>query len=529
MNDPAVGWHRGPGRRSTLAIIENCLFTIFACTWSIQHLNVPRLDEEWWRSLLRKCKWTVFTLFFPEFLMAHAILEFAMAVEDMVSLDKQGRLCDNPPWFFRFLRQPRARSNDTEEGHVEPSLAFEAEQPEVSWSLTHCYFANMGGFYIQGNRNHLLTASDFVKYWPRVHIPNLSEDDLKDKSKTDYFTKAIAVIQITQLILSLILRKVQHLAFSQLETLTLAFAICGVLTYTCSWYKPQDVKRPIPVLGTLDDEFKNHRRERNFDSLWDVLSNSKGTGSDQSLDRIPNDNIPRVKAHETHYALYILTILTAAFGSIHAIAWNFEFPTATELLLWRIATIISTALPPVTLLTVPLSQIIVPWGESGSFRDTCLHVMREYSWHTPVQDAIKKLKQICNNPEDVNGHDYYQHILGHGHESEDFLGEKILKHVKENQQLRLRLPEDFLPKFANLIDILRGSPYTKRLRDAARTDIYPQRSLFSARINDGILYTTSIVYFIARLTIIGLAFSSLRRMPESVYTITWTQYIPSIQ
>ncbi|KAI0813664.1 hypothetical protein GGR55DRAFT_635422 [Xylaria sp. FL0064] len=234
MNDSAVGWQRGPGRRSTLAVIENCLFTIFACTWSVQHLNGPRLDEEWWRSLLLKCKWTVLTLFFPEFLMAHAILEFAMALEDMVSLDKQGRLCDNAPWFFRLFRRPSARSNDAEEGRVKPPLVSAAEQQEVRWSLTHCYFANMGGFYVRGNKNHLLTASDFVKYWPRFKIPDLSEDDLKDKSKTDYFTETIAVFQITQLIVSPILRKVQHLAFSQLETLILAFAICGVLTYVCS-------------------------------------------------------------------------------------------------------------------------------------------------------------------------------------------------------------------------------------------------------------------------------------------------------
>ncbi|KAI1295265.1 hypothetical protein F5Y03DRAFT_410480 [Xylaria venustula] len=80
-------------------------------------------------------------------------------------------------------------------------------QREIKWTLTHCYFANMGGFYIHDTNYHLLTSCDFVKYWPYVAIPSLTEDDLKDKSKTDYFTKGIATLQITQLVISLILRK----------------------------------------------------------------------------------------------------------------------------------------------------------------------------------------------------------------------------------------------------------------------------------------------------------------------------------
>lgn len=34
--EAVVGWQANPGRRGTLTIIENCLFTIIACTWSVQ-------------------------------------------------------------------------------------------------------------------------------------------------------------------------------------------------------------------------------------------------------------------------------------------------------------------------------------------------------------------------------------------------------------------------------------------------------------------------------------------------------------
>ncbi|KAI3326730.1 hypothetical protein HD806DRAFT_488021 [Xylariaceae sp. AK1471] len=534
-----VGWQAGPGRRGTLTIIENCLFTIIACTWSIQHPNVPRLDEASRRTILRKCKWTVFTLFFPEFLMAHAILEFVMAVEDMTSLHEEGHLDDSPPWFFRYFRQPLASSYDAEAIRVEPSLVSGDVGQQVKWTLTHCYFANMGGFYIRDDsklpssrKNHLLTTGHFVKYWPRINIPKLSENDLKDKSKTDYFAKAIAVIQITQLILSLILRKVQHLAFSQLETLTLAFAICGVLTYICSWYKPQNVQRPIQVfLHKVDEGLPHNIKRRTFDSLWQVLTNSKAANDRQPLERIPNDNIPKTKADETHYALYVLTVLTAGFGSIHAIAWNFEFPTFTEQLLWRVATLVSTAVPPVALLAIPLSQITVSWGDSHDFRDICLDAMREYSWHVAdnqtVRFAMETLRKACGNP-DVE-HTHFRDILGDGLESNEFLGEKILEYVQQNEEFQGYIPKGFLPRFTQLVEILRGSFSSKRLWDAAQTNKYPRRSLFSTFFNDGIIYITSIAYCLARLTIIALAFSSLRWMPDSVYMITWTQYIPSVQ
>jgi hypothetical protein len=60
--------------------------------------------------------------------------------------------------------------------------------------------------------------------------PDISEE-IMDKSKTDYFTKGIAMVQIFWLILSLIGRAVRHLAISPLEILTAAFAVCAIITY----------------------------------------------------------------------------------------------------------------------------------------------------------------------------------------------------------------------------------------------------------------------------------------------------------
>jgi hypothetical protein len=469
--------------------------------------------------------------------MAHAILEFVMAVDVMKSLDETGRL-DGPPWWFRSSRRrlPNAHDDESTCGSQPGTTGRSCGQQEVNWTLTHCYFANMGGFYLLEEASsssniitHLLTARHFADSWEIIEIPRVSEDDINDKSKSDYFTKGIAVIQIAQLFLSIVVRAARHLAFSQLETLTFAFAICGVLTYIFYWYKPQDVRKPIRVRLQRPEDLPPKFRQRTFDRFWELVTNSKIKEDDQSLDRIHNDNIPKVAPQTTHYALYLLTVLTAGFGSIHAIAWNFEFPTSAERTLWRVATLVSTAVPPFALLAIPLSQILRPWGDSRDFMRTCLCVLREYSWHVtdkePVWDAMKKLEDAYDKIDSDKTH--YQEIF------RDNFGQQLLSFIEKDWVSResnhREVTDDFLKKFKRLVEVLNMKAGPKKLSDEARTNIYPQRVLFTEPVNLAIVYATSIIYCLARLSIVGVAFSSLRRMPASVYTTTWTRNIPSVQ
>jgi hypothetical protein len=120
----SVGWQANPGRRGTLNIVENCIFTIVACTWSVQHLNVPSPDDDFWKKILRKFKWALLTIIFPEFLMAHAIFELAMAVgnteemEDMEDMRAGGTTIRSPRWFpiLHWLVRKKAKHYDKENG-----------------------------------------------------------------------------------------------------------------------------------------------------------------------------------------------------------------------------------------------------------------------------------------------------------------------------------------------------------------------------------------------------------------------------
>lgn len=120
-----VGWEPGPTQRGTLTLVWSCVATMFACTWSILHLNVParrsrgqfeslermilsrregRPKERWykakWRKIewkgyqgrnwaMRKGKWMAITIIFPEFIFAKAICELKDAVDDTMAMKKR--------------------------------------------------------------------------------------------------------------------------------------------------------------------------------------------------------------------------------------------------------------------------------------------------------------------------------------------------------------------------------------------------------------------------------------------------------
>ncbi|KAK7999603.1 hypothetical protein PG990_012203 [Apiospora arundinis] len=228
------------------------------------------------------------------------------------------------------------------------------------------------------------------------HKPDMTVKDIEDVSKKDLFAKVIAALQFLQLVLSLIVRTVQGMAFSQLETLTVGFAICGFFTYLLYWYKPQGVEVSFPI-GMQHIDNDQGRRDyaipsvKTFDSFWDVLINKKKmTQTSTPVTRIPNDNIPVSQNQWGHPGLFLLALASALFGAIHAIAWDFEFPSAQEKMLWHVATVIAVASPVVGLFLVPVTQWTFPSDGHAFIRDA-LRLLREYSWHTRDKAAVNRI------------------------------------------------------------------------------------------------------------------------------------------
>jgi hypothetical protein len=511
-NHQLVGWQDNPGRRGSLNILMNCAFTVLSCTWSIQHLNLPDPKDCFCRKLLRKSKWMLLTILLPELILAHAVLEFIMAVnstKDMGGVD--GVFVHYPWWLFKRQTQTK-RDNDFE------------------WTLTHSYYANMGGFHpcksiSECQTIHPLTTGQLAKLWTNINPPKISENEIKEKGDADFFAKGVAVMQISSLVLSIIVRATQHLAFSQLELLTLAFAVCGVLTYAFCWYKPRGIQTATIVYFSDSQPVNELTSSLNpaYDRVWTILTNDAKQMKDL---RIPNDNIPK-RGDNTHEILFLLAGVSVMFGGLHFIAWDFEFPTQIEKIYWRVAAAVTVTLPPLTLLAIPLSQIVVRWDDPHDFMATLMYALREYSYAASDNELARhfygEVEKIYNSAEETKEYgDIFNSVEAKA------LGRQLLKFV-ERERASLKFPKQFSHQFNLLLDIMDEKIELKSLRESGKTDLFPKKVLLPRSINLSILYATGILYCLARLSIIALALSSFRAMPDSVYWTTWAKVLPNVQ
>ena len=74
------------------------------------------------------------------------------------------------------------------------------------------------------------------------HFMILSDEDIRDKSKTDLFAKALVILQVTWLLLQCVSRKVSDLSLAPLEVRTLVHAGCAMVMYSPWFHKPLDVR-----------------------------------------------------------------------------------------------------------------------------------------------------------------------------------------------------------------------------------------------------------------------------------------------
>lgn len=592
-NSVSVGWQENPSQRGTLSIITSCVITVVACTWSIQHLNVPGRNEEFWTTFWRKIKWACITVAFPEFIMAHATYELIMAMDDLKAMEAKNLPVVWPAWsklgqrtwwpklyqriwekqlrqlpnkIFRLLHKiwqklRRLRPQNDEEsrpvGDSRPTNVPDPSPAPRAWTLTHSYFANMGGFNLQiedtaKTESVLVTpivASQLAQVWGPSRPPEISEEDIKDRSKSDYFAKAVAVIQIAQLFLTIVIRHTRHLKFTQLEVLTLALAICGVLTYFISWYKPQDIKTSTIIkeenlqAACAKDSGKIRKlmEEPVFDHFWriattghlgeDSASKPRQRKSGISGNRIPNDNIPRGKTGLVHPILLVLTVLTACFGAIHAIAWNFDFPTKAEQLLWKISTFVSVVVPILTLTAIPLTQLHRSWGKPHDFTSDCVRILRNLALSDDkdgrepvlIQRLFRALNRLEEARNDIDGV-HYQEIF-----TKDGADVCVLmaKHC-EDPASKLKLDCNLTPRHLRALSkyLPNESYQSRRIARDAKTDVFPRKPIFPDAVNNSIVYGGGVLYIIARVIIIVVAFTCLRWMPNSVYVETWTKNIP---
>ncbi|RMZ73446.1 hypothetical protein GMOD_00007955 [Pyrenophora seminiperda CCB06] len=308
----------GSNVRSTLEIFWSALYTIFVCTWAVQHLNVPPQEEypeelpefndatkkptrlwestckslaglpastskflkdipastgKLWRQTWRRLKWMLITIVLPEFLLGRAMGDFIAA--------------------HRFAKNFKG-----------------------GWTATHGFYANSGGFVLRLRPSSRVVAVDtaqldyLVKKKRLINTrPPITKAEILEKSQGDVFATLSAMVQLLWLVIQLIVRKVNHLHSSQLEIAALSFAVIPNDRYN------SDAELFMKQTKKIR---KNEKGEKElYDYKWGI------TGEDCGF-----------------------LIGAVILGACHCIAWNFAFPTPIERTLWRAAAGIITGIMP---------------------------------------------------------------------------------------------------------------------------------------------------------------------------------------
>ena len=222
----------------------------------------------------------------------------------------------------------------------------------------------------------------------KIDWPTISEKEIRDKSKGDFFSKGIAVLQTTWFTLQCITRHIVGINITQLELATLAFAVLNIILYILWWDKPLGVACSVPVHlrhpTTSDSEasleppfppFSHHHHPSaftRFRAYFCKKFKEKGLFAvvyiflikpfmiivDWVEDTVLCDTIPDSPVAQlsvpTFYAPnspnhyfgpLIGLIVGVVFGGIHCMAWSFGFPSVPEEYIWRASAIAITTIP----------------------------------------------------------------------------------------------------------------------------------------------------------------------------------------
>ncbi|KAI0062774.1 hypothetical protein BV25DRAFT_1915898 [Artomyces pyxidatus] len=396
--------------RTLYNIIWGALVTILACIWTAVHRNVPRpsrAGESWLRRaamrVLEAVKIVGVTLLAPEWVLAWAVRQFLNAREVGRELERV-RVAAKVEWTAR--KGGEGGGEDGASGGSEESQAGEsgagAEGGEhipltrVSrraaldgsslavhkcigrlsgkWTTQHGFFVVMGGFhcYDDGEPKHPLSRDDVVQLVKTGDLVPPTEDELVVWSQGDALSKALAVVQTLWFVVQCIARRAEGLPITQLEIMTLAYTTITVAMYAVWWDKPQNVSGPVRVAMPdlkLPEPTPVESKEAWY---WHVCYIVIG-GHDVFVDLRQERRIPTFYSASTGYNtnnIYHADIiaLSAAmvFGAVHCAAWNSEFPSRTQELLWRISSAAIVAVPGAMLVSVLSTMSMAQTTDAGS-------------------------------------------------------------------------------------------------------------------------------------------------------------------
>ncbi|CAF3509663.1 unnamed protein product [Fusarium graminearum] len=324
-----VGWTPSPDGRGTYDIIFACLVTTFLCCWTSVYPNIPAPEDKFWASIRDRVGLACLGLLGPEFIIVLAIGQKSSARRSVVKFHEEGY-----------------------------------EQ----WTITHGFFADMGGFVLEAddlNQPIPLNAEQLFYLVKNSHVryPEITAGELRDRNKSDGFARLVTVWQTTWFIITFIARLIQGLHVTTMELTAVSFVVILFGTAWCWKDKPSDVGTTITLrsVDRMEDIITQggrspdqpyyqtpldfiSRDETALNLAWQyynelsrkiLFSPFSRRVKKIPWDRIPGDTFLRMDFDLELVGVAFILVFSAAFLS----AWNFSFPSTVERDFWRVASI----------------------------------------------------------------------------------------------------------------------------------------------------------------------------------------------
>ena len=117
-----------------------------------------------------------------------------------------------------------------------------------------------------------------------------TESEIKDRSKSDWLAKSLALVQTSWFVIQCIARTAARLPVTELELVTLAYATMTLGIYLAWWDKPRNVVNPIRV-------FRKPAAEDGEKEGW-------SPGVDHFVETRPDDDTPRSAKSRQQWRLW---------------------------------------------------------------------------------------------------------------------------------------------------------------------------------------------------------------------------------
>ncbi|KAL0057279.1 hypothetical protein AAF712_016084 [Marasmius tenuissimus] len=206
------------------------------------------------------------------------------------------------------------------------------EYQKHDWTMTHAFFALMGGFAFYDSEGKFLfhlwddrfcqhfnrkeqgweeqhrkleelsrgdnmsRYSSLLEYCVAKKLINVTEDEIQTLGHSDILAKSVTIFQTLQFIIKCIARGGDGLATTELEFLTLGFATLNLVSYSFWWHKPSGAQflvrvmdRSKPVSPKQVSEAQNQERESKSSSIGAAPETRPLGMLDAFADRIRDD------------------------------------------------------------------------------------------------------------------------------------------------------------------------------------------------------------------------------------------------